>query len=191
MAEKLFTSRRYHEITLDDVVQEAHVGKGTIYRYFHDKDDLFFEAATQGFDDLCELVTHGSGQDGDFAGQLLGMCGRVIEFFQRRRQWLRVMQSEEARVHWCGREVQDRWAERRKKLVSAVAAILTRGVEEGLIRTDVPAEALANFLLGMLRTRARYLTDMPEEAHSLELVVRLFCDGAGTSTYKSMGYKQP
>ena len=41
-AEKLFTSRRYHEISLDAVVQEARVGKGTIYRYFQSKDDLFF-----------------------------------------------------------------------------------------------------------------------------------------------------
>ncbi|NJL30924.1 MAG: TetR/AcrR family transcriptional regulator, partial [Phycisphaerales bacterium] len=32
--------------------QAAGVGKGTIYRYFKDKDDLFFSTAAQGFEDL-------------------------------------------------------------------------------------------------------------------------------------------
>ena len=30
-AERLFTSRRFHEITLEEVAQAAKVGKGTIY----------------------------------------------------------------------------------------------------------------------------------------------------------------
>jgi AcrR family transcriptional regulator len=180
-AEKLFTSRHYHEITLDDVSQEAHVGKGTIYRYFEDKDDLLFEAASRGFDDLCELVTRTSGVQGPFAEQLVSMCRRISEFFQRRRQWLRMMQSEEGRMRWCSEDLQERWAQRRKKLVTAVAAILQRGVAEDKIRSDVPADLLANLLLGMLRVRDRYLGDTSEESRPLEVVVRLFCEGAGTA----------
>ena len=55
--ETLFTSRQVHEITLDDVIRQAGVGKGTLYRYFKDKDDLFFQTATSGFDDLHKMLT--------------------------------------------------------------------------------------------------------------------------------------
>ena len=55
-AERLFKSRRIHEITLDEVAQKAKVGKGTIYLHFQNKDDLFFQVATSGFDELCGLV---------------------------------------------------------------------------------------------------------------------------------------
>ncbi|RPI59812.1 MAG: TetR/AcrR family transcriptional regulator, partial [Planctomycetaceae bacterium] len=55
-AEKLFTSRRFHEVTTDDIAKSAHVGKGTIYNYFKDKDDMFFQMATNGFDELCDLL---------------------------------------------------------------------------------------------------------------------------------------
>jgi len=54
--EKLAARQRLYEITLDDVVKEAKIGKGTIYHYFRNKEDLFFEVATNGFDELCEIM---------------------------------------------------------------------------------------------------------------------------------------
>ena len=58
-AEHLFTNRRFHEITLDQVARAAGVGKGTIYLHFADKDDLFFQVATSGFTQLCEIIERG------------------------------------------------------------------------------------------------------------------------------------
>ena len=55
-AETLFQTRQFHEITLDAVARQAGVGKGTIYLYFSDKEDLFFQTAVAGFDDMCEML---------------------------------------------------------------------------------------------------------------------------------------
>jgi TetR/AcrR family transcriptional regulator len=178
-AEKLFTSRRFHEITLDDVVREARVGKGTVYRYFRDKDDLFFQTATRGFDELCELITRKVPESGSFVEQLLRACQEVSAFFSRRRQLFRMMQAEGARLYWFTGDARERWMEHRKKLVAAVAQIIGRGIREGEIRDDVPAEILASFLLGMLRTRARDLAGVPDRSRPPQLVVDLFCGGAG------------
>ena len=80
---------------------------------------------------------------------------------------------------WHGSKVRQRWRQQRRKLVSAVEQIVQKGVREGRVRSDVATEVLAGFLLGMLRTRARTLTDVPVEARPVELVVDLFCHGAG------------
>jgi len=72
--EKLFTSRRFHKITVDDVAQAAQVGKGTIYRYFQNKDDFFSQTATAGFDDLCELLCRKVPENSSFFEQLLSEC---------------------------------------------------------------------------------------------------------------------
>ncbi len=174
-AEKLFTSRRFHEITLDDVARQARVGKGTIYRYFENKDALFFQTAMQGFDDLCGLLAEKvSGKD-VFAEQLPRACRHISGFFRSRRQLFRMMQSEEARMHGFRGRMRKRWMEQRNNLISAVAGIIRTGASEGEIRSDIPPEALADFLLGMLRTRARSLADLPESAKPLGLVVDLFC----------------
>lgn len=178
-AEKLFTSRRYHEITLDDVVHQAHVGKGTVYRYFRNKDDLFFQTATRGSEELCDLIRRRVPGRAAFERQLLGACRQISAFFRRRRQLMRMMQAEEARMFWCDGPMRQRWMARRRRLVSAVAEILRKGMVEGKVRRDIPPEMLAQFLLGMLRTRARDLEDAPEDRRPIELVISLFCRGAG------------
>ena len=67
---------------------------------------------------------------------------------------------------------------KRKNLVAAVAEIIQKGVREGKVRNDIPPEVLANFFLGMLRTRARDLANAPAVTPRNELLVDLFCRGA-------------
>ena len=188
-AEKLFTSRRYHEISLDDVVQEAKVGKGTLYRYFENKDDLFFQITTSGFEELCELLATVPGQI-SFKEHLLDACRNVSGFFSRRRQLFRMMQSEEARMCWKQGEGRARWMETREKLVSMVASILRRGASEGHIRSDVAPEILASYLLGLLRTRVREMDDGVASHGSIELVVDLFCHGAASADGQGAVYEK-
>jgi TetR/AcrR family fatty acid metabolism transcriptional regulator len=180
-AEKLFTSRRFHEITMEDVAAAAEVAKGTIYLYFRDKEDLFAQTCTAGFDELCELLQSEVPENASFAEQLLGMVRQIAEFFERRHQLLRMMQAEEARMFYMKGGVHDRWMEKRKKLVSAITAVLAMGVSAGEVREDIPPEVLANVLLGMLRTRARDLSGAPPEVRRHEVVVDLFCRGAGVT----------
>jgi AcrR family transcriptional regulator len=177
-AEKLFSSRRFHEITTDEVAREAKVGKGTIYLYFRDKDDLFFETANSGFDELCDLLREKVSQKAPFRRQILQACVQIGTFFQRRREMFDMMQSEDCRLSLETGRLRDRWLRKRKKLVEALAAILECGLREGALRADVPPDVLANFLLGMLRTRARDLADCPEPLRRYELVVEVFCRGA-------------
>jgi len=178
-AERLFTTRRFHEITTDEVAEAAAVGKGTIYRYFRDKEDLFVQTATSGFDELCDLVSRRVSQGQPFAAQLVAACEQITRFFEGRRQLFCMMQTEEGRMLLAKGSIHDRWVAHRRRLVVAVAGILRKGVREGKIRGDVPPEVLAAFFLGMLRTRAHDLGDAPASVRRLERVVDLFCRGAG------------
>ncbi len=181
-AEKLFKSRRIHEITLGEVAQKAHVGKGTIYLYFENKDDLFFQVATSGFDEMCELIREQVSQEDRFEDQLLQMCRAISAFFGKRREMLQMMMAEDARMNGCQRSLRERWIMRRKKLRETVALVIGRGVTEGRIRTDIPAETLAILLLGLMRTRAQELDKQPEGERliiDLPLIIDFFMNGAG------------
>ncbi|TET32200.1 MAG: TetR/AcrR family transcriptional regulator [Planctomycetota bacterium] len=177
-AEALCTSRRFHEITLDEVAHAARVGKGTIYRYFEDKDDLFFQVVTSGLDELCELLSQKVPGDAPFQNQLLSVCKQITDFFSSRRQLFRMMQAEDGRMPWFKGDVKKRWMERHEKLNAALGSIISIGVKEGEIRDDIPPDILAEFLRSMLRTRAHKLQDAPEELRRHEVLVDLFCNGA-------------
>lgn len=41
-AEKLFFSKGYDDVSLDDIAQEAELNRATIYLYFENKEDLCF-----------------------------------------------------------------------------------------------------------------------------------------------------
>ncbi|MFH0962622.1 MAG: TetR/AcrR family transcriptional regulator [Planctomycetota bacterium] len=188
-AEKLFTSRRFHEITLDDIVQEAHVGKGTIYTYFKDKEDLFFQVATSGFDELCDVLRRRVPGSAPFAEQLLHVCESISAFFRHRRPLFRMIQAEDARMSCCRGRIRERWMEKRTQLVAVVTEIIQKGLDEGKIRRDVPPDVLACFLLGMLRTQTRDLAEAPEAVRRHELLVDLFLHGAGRTVEGTEGAK--
>jgi AcrR family transcriptional regulator len=177
-AENLFTSRRFHEITMEDVAAAADVAKGTIYLYFHDKEDLFFQTATNGFDELCELIQANVPGDAPFPEQLLAACRNIREFYTRRRPLMRMIQAEESRLQFSSGGMYDRWMEKRTRLVSAVAAILSKGVAARHIRGDVPVEVLAALLMGMLRAQARDFPEVPDRLKDCEFVVEVFQRGA-------------
>jgi AcrR family transcriptional regulator len=176
-AEKLLGVRRFHEITMDDVARTAGVGKGTIYRYFRDKDDLFAQVATSGYDQLHDLI-RGVDPAGSVRDRLERACKLIGEFFAARRQLFRVMQTEEARLAAGTKRLRKRMFQQRYKIVDALAEVIRQGVESAQIRDDIDPRVLAAVFLGMLRTRARDLQDMPESMRSHEMILKLFLDGA-------------
>ena len=95
VAETLFSRARFHEVTLDEVAKIAKVGKGTIYRYFRDKEDLFIQTAMSGFDEMCSLLEQRVPEEVSFEEQLQTACCEIARFFGRRRAFFRMMQSEE------------------------------------------------------------------------------------------------
>ena len=176
--ERLMADHTLDEITLDDVIREAQIGKGTVYRYFRNKDDLFFRAGMSWFDELCDLLTQKVPEDVPFTEQLLSACKHISMFFAKRWRLFRMMQSEEVRAHRRKGTCRKRWIEERERLVAAVARIFRNGMREGKVRDDVPADILAKYLLGMLMTRGRDLAGTPRAARGHELVVELFYEGA-------------
>jgi AcrR family transcriptional regulator len=63
-AARLFGSQRFHEVRMEDIAAEAAVGKGTLYRYFSDKEELYaalLERASHQFMSRLEEALEGAG----------------------------------------------------------------------------------------------------------------------------------
>jgi len=177
-AEALFSSKRFHEITLDEVALTARVGKGTIYRYFENKEDLYTQTVVSGLDELRELLERKDPVSAPFRGRLLTVCREISDFYQSRRSLFRMMQAEEIRLSGSKGPQHSTWAEHGDKIFSIVERILQEGVREGMVRDDIPPAVLGRFLLGMVRTRVRNMNSIPEEIQGYEVLIDLFLTGA-------------
>jgi AcrR family transcriptional regulator len=187
VAEKLFTSRPFHEVTVEDVAKAAKVGKGTIYKYFADKDELFFNVVTSGPDELCELLHKQVPGEASFESQLTDMCGAISEFFRSRHKLFRLMQSQEAGGQLFKRNMRGRHMENRRKMMNVVAEVLKHGVRNGLIRDDIQAPVLADALIALMWSRSHLQEDEPGEVPPLEVVLDLFMSGAGARKAAALG----
>ena len=55
-AAQLFATHRFHEARMEDIAALAEVGKGTLYRYFKDKEELYLA--------LLQRATRASAKEG-------------------------------------------------------------------------------------------------------------------------------
>jgi AcrR family transcriptional regulator len=80
-AARLFGSQRFHEVRMEDIAAEATVGKGTLYRYFSDKEELYaalLERASHQFMSRLENAL----KDADGPRQrLLAVAATSLDFF--------------------------------------------------------------------------------------------------------------
>ena len=176
-AEKLFLSRRFHEISIEDIARDAGIGKGTIYLYFKDKENLFFQTAVSGFDEMCDLLRSGSSREKDAHRKLLEALKKIDSFFKKRRPLIRMINSEWGRAIGRRGSLQEAWRERRKKMIGALADILEEDMASGEIRKDVSPMAMAEYLLGILRTRGDKYETLQGPDGSIEVLADLFMNG--------------
>jgi len=175
-AEKLFATRRFHEITLDQVAKAARVGKVTIYLYFKDKDELFFETATHGFEEFCvrlEAVTH---RTQPLLPLLHDTCGLLLDFFAERHRTFKLLEGDAARLMQA--HFRQHWRDRHRRLQACVRELLARGVAEGVLRPDVSPDLLTMFLLGLLRASHFEAEHANMGRVEVDQILEFFCHGA-------------
>jgi len=177
VAERLFAAGRYHEVTLDDICKKAGVGKGTVYRYFKDKEDLFWQVIASGLDELGRSVEAVAREEADPGVGLRKTVGCIAEFFRERHNLFRLVWSEQFRHSQHQRKLRKHWGTRDEKAISVVAGFIAKGIAMGRYDSDLRPEAAARLLLGMIRTALRHRAIMPEGKEPTESIVSLFENG--------------
>lgn len=91
---ELFSKHGYHETTVDQIAEAAALGKGTVYRYFPNKEALYQELIRTKWDELNEQMKAEFLKDGDLLQIIRGATRIYLEFFERNAKLYRVMLKE-------------------------------------------------------------------------------------------------
>ena len=176
-AEKLLLSDRFDRVTVDDVCAGAGVGKGTIYRYFHDKEDLYAHVVLSGLDDLHASLKEKASRADLPEDQLVAVARGLHSFYRKRSTLFRSFYTGELRRMLKKRSMCEDLRARHRKIVELVASILSKGTKTGAYRRDVPVLAAARVFLATTREGSRPKGGLETRPVPAARLVSLFLDG--------------
>ncbi len=143
-----FSHRDFHEVLMDDVSARAGVGKGTLYRYFPTKEELFLATVLRGLEDFHEQFYRTFADTAPLDQILTQAVARMLSYFAGRGEFLTLLQRYEHRLPKADAEA---WQRRRTEARRAIADALAREARAGNLR-PVDTTLCAELLLGMVRT---------------------------------------
>lgn len=173
-AARVFSARPYHLVLIDDVAAAAHVGKGTIYRYFETKEDLHFAAILYGFDALADALSAASVRGAGPVERLERIAREVIEFVQVRGDLSKLVMEDERRFEARNEEL----SKRKEVVQSLVEQCLADGAASGVFRVvSVPAAAVLFRAMIRAAVESQKPEDTPEGLAAG--ILEIFVHGVG------------
>jgi AcrR family transcriptional regulator len=159
-ASRVFAARPYHVVRMDDVAAAARVGKGTLYRYFPSKEDLYLGVVAEAFDLLIRQLERVEAEDLPAAVALARMIEAIVETFARHLPFFRLMHQGEARLFLRKKQVV---RARRDRIADGLARLLERGAQTGVFR-KVDLALGPSMLIGLVwGTTLNHADDTPAE----------------------------
>ena len=171
-ASRVFAEREFHEVLIDDVASLAGVGKGTVYRYFRTKEELYFETLLQAFDELSTTLAEAVAEEASPTRRLERIVRESLRFSWERRHLLSLLQDDERRFAMREEELR----RRREGMMALVQKSILDGIERREFR-GVDARIAAELLRGMIRAANCFRTEDDSVEGLVHEIIGIFTRG--------------
>jgi AcrR family transcriptional regulator len=175
-AELIFAQRDYHEVLMEDVAQASGVGKGTLYRYFPGKRDLYLAVMFGGIEGLRDDLRAAIGTPDAPARKIEVIVRCILEHFWDRRFFFALIHRNEYKPD--DRDNRE-WLRRRAELSRVIQHALEEAMAAGHVRR-IDVRIATELLLGMLRGVNRYRTEHDTLEELVAAVTGVFLYGVGS-----------
>jgi AcrR family transcriptional regulator len=182
VAARLFATHRFHEARMEDIAAAAEVGKGTLYRYFRDKDELYLALLARAADQLSQRLREAVEAEVGPRAKLEATVGAILGFFEEHPHLLDLITHAEA-MRPPDREFP--WQAARVATITLVLRLLDEARDEGCFTIRDP-EITVHLLLGGMRSLLRFGT-RPFPADLPRRLVDAFLFGAAVKGTKRNG----
>jgi TetR/AcrR family transcriptional regulator len=175
-AAKLFGAQRFHEVRMEDIASQAVVGKGTLYRYFKDKDELYDALLERAAQQFLGRLSDASTRAHLPRERLEALVHAIITFFDEQPHLFDLIQRSEVLVRPGGVFP---WQKMRDDLNQVIREVFEQGQAAGEFSILDP-ELMVLMLLGGLRSVIRFGV-RPRATDLAHRVVTRFLEGAQIS----------
>ncbi|MGI9292522.1 MAG: TetR/AcrR family transcriptional regulator [Pseudomonadales bacterium] len=142
----LFAAGLFHEVGIRDIAKQAGVGPQTIYKYFGTKEELVFRSCERELQQLTEhLQQTVENNAGDTEAQFAAFNKTFVEFYVAHRQIAQIIYMNIPMRNLVANPEYMQHAQ-----IKILTDLLSRGQQQGSVRTDAAPEVLVNLLAGAL-----------------------------------------
>jgi AcrR family transcriptional regulator len=170
---QLFAQIEFDRVTIDEVAERAGVGKGSVYRQFSSKEELYAGAVINGFIQLQKEIRVSLKDRVAFADRLETIIGLSVRYFWTRRQFFEFLRDPRT----VSRKQERRYRVERAKLALMIRDVIEEAAAQGAIRPDLDSRLAAEALLGMVRGINRYVRQYTSPAAATRTVISIFLRG--------------
>lgn len=152
----IFSEKGFHKATIDEIIALADTGKGTVYNYFTNKEQLFFTLLEEREQGSLEKLTQVSSSDDEPLRKLERMIRIQLDFLAKNTRLWQILLHELRAL--CQGPMANNDEQRREKCrkqydrrVALFAQVLRTGRQAGVIKyadTDGAAYMLFSIILG-------------------------------------------
>jgi AcrR family transcriptional regulator len=150
----VFAREGFRGTDVQEVAERAGVGKGTVYRYFGDKQELFWDTVYWVLEKMDQHLAGEMAAAERPLKKLSTACRAYGEFFEQNPEYLEIFVLD--RAEFRGKAPEQR-VERHDKMIAAFGTIIEEGIAAGEIRPVVARDvvvALGGTLHGTVVTWA-------------------------------------
>ncbi len=166
-ATKVFARKGYLETSIDDIIEEAEVARGTFYLYFPGKKEIFLAIIDRYFELVSELVHRFMAEEWPASLNRTRFREHVLtwlRFFAQHRDLTKVIYREATSIDPQFEARWNRLGETMKDFLSERIRVLQ---EDGQVRKTLDPQAWALFMEGIFHTAiCNYI--LPAEQPDLE-----------------------
>jgi TetR/AcrR family transcriptional regulator, cholesterol catabolism regulator len=147
-ASEVFSERPYHEVLTEQLSARLGIGKGTLYRYFTSKEDLYFASIVRGLEGMHDAVAESIHADEPLETTIEAVTRTIIGYFWERRDFFVLFHRHEPKLDPGERA---EWNRRREDHVNIIATVVARELER-TGRNGVDPRLAVEMLFGMIRS---------------------------------------
>src|SRR5260370_4957981 len=146
-AAELFAEREFDLVLIDEVAAHAGVGKGSVYRQFKSKEELYAAAVINGFTELQREIRTALAGSTSTRDQTATIVRHTVRFFWTRRQFFALLRDPKALP-----PSQERQYRAQRNELSRLATWLSgERIKRGAMRPGIDTRIAAESLLRMIR----------------------------------------
>ena len=149
VATHVFSKKGFARTQVDEIADSAGLGKGTVYRYFKDKKNLFLSIVDRGLESLKDLALEAMAKEKEPLDKIKKVIEIYLKFFEKHSDLIRIFIHEQSEFQ---KRIQKRYYHHYYEHVNKVEKIFKEVQALGLIKKKMNPRLAIAILTDMLNS---------------------------------------